>query len=266
MTCLLCTGWLRRPRVSATFLLPCRQDFSRVGSGTNHRLSFKRQLSTNRNSKFNTDGVHSNRVRCTDNDNTTTSQRGPIQQVDNDSSLLERYESLIQRGEITRDIHQLEALKELNRLREECMSCCDTDQAECNKVSTIFFTQLFSLSSSPSWADTTTVTPTPGLPRGVYLHGGVGCGKTFCMNMFYNSLPPAIEKQKVHFLQFMLNVHKQMHLAKMKNLLGDAAIEYVIQSTISNGKILCFDEFQVTDVADGKLVYHVVISFLRFSS
>ena len=70
--------------------------------------------------------------------------------------------------------------------------------------------------------------------------------------MFYDSLPQAIGKQKVHFHKFMLNVHKQMHLAKMKNLLGDAAIEDVIQSTISNGKILCFDEFQVTDVADGK--------------
>ncbi len=46
--------------------------------------------------------------------------------------------------------------------------------------------------------------------EGVYLHGGVGCGKTFCMNLFFDSLPQHISKQKVHFHSFMLNVHKQV--------------------------------------------------------
>ena len=100
----------------------------------------------------------------------------------------------------------------------------------------------------------------PPTPKGVYLHGGVGCGKTYCMNLFYDSLPPSSistlgGKQKVHFHQFMLNVHRQMHLAKqMKGLQGDDVINYVIQSTIARGKILCFDEFQVTDVADALIL------------
>ena len=46
--------------------------------------------------------------------------------------------------------------------------------------------------------------------KGVYLHGGVGCGKTFCMNLFYDSLPNDISKQKVHFHSFMLNIHQQV--------------------------------------------------------
>ena len=100
-------------------------------------------------------------------------------------------------------------------------------------------------------------------PRGVYLHGGVGCGKTYCMDLFYNSLPSTTTtgkkkkkyKQKVHFHKFMLNIHKQMHSAKMVNgLQGDYVFEHVIQSTLKAGKILCFDEFQVTDIADGKLI------------
>lgn len=100
----------------------------------------------------------------------------------------------------------------------------------------------------------------PPTPKGVYLHGGVGCGKTYCMNLFYDSLPQSCistlgGKQKVHFHQFMLNVHRQMHLAKqMKGLRGDDIINHVIQSTIAQGKILCFDEFQVTDVADALIL------------
>lgn len=100
----------------------------------------------------------------------------------------------------------------------------------------------------------------PPTLKGVYLHGGVGCGKTYCMNLFYDSLPSSListlgGKQKVHFHQFMLNIHRQMHLAKqMKGLRGDDIINYVIQSTIAQGKILCFDEFQVTDVADALIL------------
>ena len=99
-----------------------------------------------------------------------------------------------------------------------------------------------------------------GPPKGVYLHGGVGCGKSYCMNLFFDSLSPSSAvtlwgKQKVHFHKFMLNVHRQMHLAKqMKGLRGDDVIDYVIQSTIAEGKILCFDEFQVTDIADALLL------------
>ena len=50
-----------------------------------------------------------------------------------------------------------------------------------------------------------------------------------------------------------------MHKAKMiHKLQGDAVIEYVIQKTLSDGKILCFDEFQVTDVADGEKMNHII--------
>ena len=58
------------------------------------------------------------------------------------------------------------------------------------------------------------------------------------------------KKQKVHFHKFILNVHKQTHTAKMiQKLVGDD-----VQSILKNGKILCFDEFQVTDVADALIL------------
>jgi hypothetical protein len=266
------TRWLRKFPATTTALhsysySPTRYELNRLGhgaiSGTNNRLSLKRQLSTNRS---HTSLDNSTRIGCdvkctatggdSDSGSDNTSKRGPTQQHDNHFSLLEQYESLIQTGEITRDIHQIDALKELNRLREECISYCNkatNAQSDLESSVSTIFSQLFL--STPSWAYPSITTPSSGLPRGVYLHGGVGCGKTYCMNLFYNSLPSTIGKQKVHFHKFMLNVHKQMHLAKMKNLQGDDAIEYVIQSTLSKGQILCFDEFQVTDVADGKNMF-----------
>lgn len=121
-------------------------------------------------------------------------------------------------------------------------------------------TGLFSM--APSWASgdedlerQPSTSPPSSPPKGVYLHGGVGCGKTYCMNLFFDSLPPESGKQKVHFHKFMLNIHKRMHKAKMiRKLQGDAVIDYVMKSTLSEGKILCFDEFQVTDVADALIL------------
>ena len=187
------------------------------------------------------------------------------------NSLLDYYDSLVQSGEVTKDVHQIQALKELDRLRDECIlylnkqnntttSTIDNNGNEEESWSTL--TSIFSLKSS--WSEPTQerqsnynqllLNPPP---KGVYLHGGVGCGKTFCMDLFYHSLPSStiMKKQKVHFHKFMLNVHKQMHNAKMiQKLQGDDVINYVIQSILKNGKVLCFDEFQVTDVADALIL------------
>ncbi|EED87509.1 predicted protein, partial [Thalassiosira pseudonana CCMP1335] len=101
-------------------------------------------------------------------------------------------------------------------------------------------------------------------PKGVYLHGGVGCGKTYCMNLFYDALPSDASKQKVHFHKFMLNVHKQMHKAKMINKLqGDAILENVLQTILEEGKVICFDEFQVTDIADALILKRLFTGLLE---
>jgi len=184
-------------------------------------------------------------------------------------SLVEYYDSLVSSGDVTKDVHQIQALKELDRLRDECIlylnnqynrvnTTIDSNTSEEESWSTL--TSIFSLKSS--WSEpisqerqSSNLKNPP--PKGVYLHGGVGCGKTYCMDLFYHSLPSStiMKKQKVHFHKFMLNVHKQMHNAKMiQKLQGDDVINYVIQSILKNGKVLCFDEFQVTDVADALIL------------
>ena len=85
------------------------------------------------------------------------------------------------------------------------------------------------------------------------------------MNLFYDSItdgPWAASKQKVHFHAFMLNVHSQMHQARYNshgrggkpNHDSDSIIPIVINNIIEHGHLICFDEFQVTDVADALIL------------
>lgn len=89
--------------------------------------------------------------------------------------------------------------------------------------------------------------PEPPPVRGLYMHGGVGCGKTFVMDLFFacSTVPPA-ERRRVHFHAFMLDVHKAMHARRAAaDPLGEVAAEIGASTSL-----LCFDEFQVTDIAD----------------
>ena len=112
-----------------------------------------------------------------------------------------------------------------------------------------FFSSLFSKVPSP------TLPALSSPPNGLYIHGGVGCGKTYLMNLFHASISATLSLtciQKVHFHSFMLNVHKSMHLAKQSG--HSDPLPYVVANIISKGKIICFDEFQVTDVADAMIL------------
>jgi predicted ATPase len=111
---------------------------------------------------------------------------------------------------------------------------------------------------------TTTTTTTTTTPRGVYLHGGVGCGKTFCMNLFFREAPME-SKQMVHFHSFMLSVHQDMHDAKKTNKKdggGAAILDHVVSNIKQRGQLICFDEFQVTDVADAMLLQRLFTSLI----
>ena len=78
------------------------------------------------------------------------------------------------------------------------------------------------------------------------MYGGPGCGKTFMMDMFYEQLPIR-RKRRVHFHDFMIDVHKRLHAIKMKGESGKIAhpIESICDDLISDAYVLCFDEFQV---------------------
>jgi cell division protein ZapE len=89
----------------------------------------------------------------------------------------------------------------------------------------------------------------PPLPRGVYLWGGVGRGKTFLMDSFYRAVP-LVRKRRVHFHHFMRDVHRELaELKSVPNPLDELAFRLA-----KRYRLICFDEFHVNDVADALIL------------
>lgn len=93
------------------------------------------------------------------------------------------------------------------------------------------------------------------LPRGLYLYGDVGSGKTMLMDLFYETLPKSVKtKTRIHFHNFMQDVHKRLHKIKMEHGSDVDGVPYVAADIADQGNVLCFDEFQCTDVADAMIL------------
>lgn len=91
--------------------------------------------------------------------------------------------------------------------------------------------------------------------KGIYLWGDVGCGKTMLMDLFYLTVPAHLPKERLHFHQFMQNLHKRSHQLKVEHSHMDLDVIPLLASEIAQkSTVLCFDEFQVTDVADAMLL------------
>ena len=91
--------------------------------------------------------------------------------------------------------------------------------------------------------------PRARAPTGLYLWGGVGRGKTYLMDLFFECLPFEA-KHRMHFHRFMLRVHNEL-----KELQGIAnPLAGVADRIADEGRVLCFDEFSVSDIGDAMLL------------
>jgi cell division protein ZapE len=152
--------------------------------------------------------------------------------------IAQRYEALVASGAIERDPAQVSLVRRLDAL-----------------AAALGEHRLARKSSSLGWLFGRRKAPDP--PKGLYVWGAVGRGKTMLMDLFFEALPVR-RKRRVHFHAFMADAHERIHLWRqaLKNgeVSGDDPIRPVAASLAEEAWVLCFDEFAVTDIADAMIL------------
>ncbi|XP_048426669.1 AFG1-like ATPase isoform X1 [Pyrus x bretschneideri] len=157
---------------------------------------------------------------------------------------LVEYERRIAAGELVDgDAYQVGTLRELQRLYDELVQSADACQLDRYSISTksgrnrwLWYHFIPHSSTSPV--------------KGLYLYGGVGTGKTMLMDLFFDQLQCCWRKKRIHFHDFMLNVHKTLR----KHQGVEDPLEVVAREISDEAVLLCLDEFMVTDVADALIL------------
>lgn len=93
----------------------------------------------------------------------------------------------------------------------------------------------------------------PDIPRGVYMYGGVGRGKSFLMDCFFGAVPLK-RKVRLHFHEFMREVHLELH-----GLQGTAnPLDELAKRIAKRYRLICFDEFHVADITDAMILHRLL--------
>jgi len=89
---------------------------------------------------------------------------------------------------------------------------------------------------------------------GLYIYGSVGTGKSRLADLFAASLSPQISKRRVHFHEFMMDIHSRLHRARsVAGYRGDP-LQQIGRDVRNESRVLCFDEFQISDIADAMIL------------
>ncbi|CAO3653325.1 unnamed protein product [Mucor fragilis] len=100
------------------------------------------------------------------------------------------------------------------------------------------------------------------VPKSMYVYGNVGTGKTMVMDLFFDTLA-ITRKRRVHFHAFMLDVHQRLHQIKTKFPALADPLAPIADDLVKDAYVLCFDEFQVTDIADAMILRNLFEELFR---
>ncbi|KAK4460891.1 AFG1-like ATPase-domain-containing protein [Cladorrhinum samala] len=180
---------------------------------------------------------------------------GQVQAANNprDIGPIQEYDRRVEEGTLRNDAHQRGIIQSLQHLHEELRQY---------KAQPVVHPTLESLQPSKSlfsWfgrsAKSAGKEIPSNLPRGLYLYGNVGCGKTMLMDLFYDTLPSSVRsKTRIHFNNFMQDVHKRLHKMRMQYGFEVDCVPFVAAEVADQASVLCFDEFQCTDIADAMIL------------
>ncbi|KKZ60012.1 hypothetical protein EMCG_05194 [[Emmonsia] crescens] len=179
---------------------------------------------------------------------------------------MQEYEARVQSGRLMDDAHQRDIIQHLQDLHEMLRFYTPPtvvrptiESLQNPEPKTSFFNTLFNRTPRPP---ATTQIPA-NLPKGLYMYGDVGCGKTMLMDLFFDTLPENItSRQRIHFHNFMQDVHKRLHVMKLKHGNEFNAVPFVAADIAEGASVLCFDEFQCTDVADAMILRRLLESLM----
>lgn len=143
---------------------------------------------------------------------------------------LERYQHDLDEGSLQPDAAQAEAVQRLQKVFDELVSATPKESGSLLKK---LFKRQEPIAS----------------PKGLYFWGGVGRGKTYLMDAFYDSLPFE-QKMRVHFHRFMQMAHR-----KLKELSGQKnPLQILAREMKADNRVICFDEFFVSDITDAMIL------------
>lgn len=152
------------------------------------------------------------------------------------ASPLARYRAAVKAGKVQDDPRQIAALNRLEVLRTELAGYVPAG------------------AEPPRWLGWLKRDRRPVRPKGLYIHGSVGRGKSMVMDLFFTGAPVQ-KKRRVHFHAFMAEIHARLHILRREHKDGLAdPLAKVADEVAAQTWLLCFDEFVVNDIADAMIL------------
>ena len=146
--------------------------------------------------------------------------------------LIDEYKALSSRNDFFVDIEQQKVIESFQELYNKILGVRNPGESILGNIGASLFNRRNNLQN-----------------KGIYLHGGVGRGKTFLMDMFFKELP-ITKKKRIHFHRFMNDIHEKLNL---KNDIVNP-IDEIANDISKEINVLCFDEFIVNDIADAMIL------------